>query len=176
MADEKQLLEEALLGDKTAFSRLVDLHKDKVVNIAYRLLGNYEAAQDAAQEAFIKAYANLGSFEKKASFMTWLYRITHNTACSYLRVNKIKNLFLREEILAGREETPEKAELKDFVNQAVESLPPKLKTVVVLRDYEGLSYKEIAEVIKRPLGTVESRLARARKKLKELLEDYVTEP
>ncbi len=173
MSDEEQLLEQAQLGDKTAFGRLVDLHKDKVINIAYKLSNNYEVAQDIAQESFIKAYVKLGSFKKEASFMTWLYRVTYNTACNYLRKNKVKTLFLNEEILEGYKETPEEAELKDIVNEAVESLPLKLKSVIVLKDYEGLSYKEIAEVIKRPIGTVESRLARARGKLKELLDDYV---
>ena len=173
MTDEKQFLEQALAGDKTAFGQLVDLHKDKVINIAYKLSNNYEAAQDIAQEAFIKVYTKLSSFKKEASFTTWLYRITYNTACNYLRKNKVKTLFLNEEILESQKVTPEEAELKDIVNEAVESLPLKLKSVIVLRDYEGLSYKEIAEVIKRPIGTVESRLARARAKLKELLEGYV---
>jgi RNA polymerase sigma-70 factor (ECF subfamily) len=174
MSDEKQLLDEALLGNKKAFSGLVDLYKDNVINIAYKLSGNYEAAQDIAQESFIKAYTKLGSFRKEASFMTWLYRVTYNTACNYLRQHKIKTLLLNEEILASYKETPEEAELKDIVNEAIESLPLKLKTIIVLRDFEGLSYKEISEIIKRPVGTVESRLARARSKLKELLKDYVS--
>jgi RNA polymerase sigma-70 factor (ECF subfamily) len=173
MSDEKQLLELAQLGDKSAFGQLIDLHKDKVINIAYKLSNNYEAAQDIAQESFIKAYTKLSSFKKDASFMTWLYRITYNTACNYLRKNKVKTLFLHENIVAGYKETPEESELKDIVNEAVEILPIKLKVVVVLRDFEGLSYKEISQVIKRPVGTVESRLARARAKLKEILEDYV---
>ena len=173
MTDEKQFLEQALAGDKTAFGRLIDLHKDKVINIAYKLSNSYEGAQDIAQEAFIKAYMKLSSFKKEASFMTWLYRITYNTACNYLRKNKVKTLFLNEEIFKSRKETAQEEELRDVVNEAVESLPLKLKSVIVLRDYEGLSYKEIAEVIKRPMGTVESRLARARGKLKELLEDYI---
>jgi RNA polymerase sigma-70 factor (ECF subfamily) len=173
MSDEKQLLKLAQLGDKSAFGQLVDLHKDKVINIAYKLSDNYEAAQDIAQESFLKAYTKLSSFKKDASFMTWLYRITYNTACNYLRKHKIKTLFLHENIAADPKETPEESELKDIVNEAVEILPMKLKAVVVLRDYEGLSYKEIAQVIKRPVGTVESRLARARLKLKELLDDYI---
>jgi RNA polymerase sigma-70 factor (ECF subfamily) len=173
MSDEKQLLEQAQLGDKSAFGQLIDLHKDKVINIAYKLSDNYEAAQDIAQESFIKAYTKLSSFKKEASFMTWLYRITYNTACNYLRKNKVKTLFLHENIAADQKDTPEESELKDIVNEAVEILPMKLKAVVVLRDYEGLSYKEIAQVIKRPVGTVESRLARARAKLKELLDDYI---
>jgi len=173
MSDEKQLLEQAQLGDKAAFGQLIDLHKDKVINIAYKLSDNYEAAQDIAQESFIKAYTKLSSFKKEASFMTWLYRVTYNTACNYLRKNKVKTLFLHENIALDPKETPEEAELKDIVNEAVEILPLKLKAVVVLRDYEGLTYKEIAQVIKRPIGTVESRLARARIKLKELLADYI---
>jgi RNA polymerase sigma-70 factor (ECF subfamily) len=173
MTEERQLVDKAIAGDKEAFSSLVDLHKDKVINIAYKLLNNYEAAQDVAQESFIKAYMKLGSFKKQASFMTWLYRVTYNTACNYLRKNKVDSLFLNEELLEGQRETPEETELKDIVNEAVESLPIKLKTVIVLRDYEALSYKEIAEVIGKPIGTVESRLARAREKLKEMLEGYV---
>ena len=173
MSDEKQLLEQAQLGDKAAFGQLIDLHKDKVINIAYKLSDNYEAAQDIAQESFIKAYTKLSSFKKEASFMTWLYRVTYNTACNYLRKNRVKTLFLHENIASDSRETPEEAELKDIVNEAVEILPLKLKAVVILRDYEGLTYKEIAQVIKRPIGTVESRLARARLKLKELLADYI---
>lgn len=173
MTDEKQLLEQAQEGDKAAFGRLIDIHKDKVLNIAYKLLNNYEAAQDVAQESFIKAYTKLGSFKKEASFMTWLYRITYNTACNYIRKNKFKTVFLDENVAAGRGETAEKAELRNIINDAVESLPLKLRTVVVLRDYEELSYREISDVIKRPVGTVESRLSRARAKLKEELEDYI---
>lgn len=173
MTDEKQLLEQAQEGNKAAFGRLVDLHKNKVLNIAYKLLNNYEAAQDVAQESFIKAYVKLGSFKKEASFMTWLYRITYNTACNHIRNNKLKTVFLDENVIASRGETAEKRELRDIINDAVERLPLKLRTVVVLRDYEDLSYREISDVIKRPVGTVESRLARARARLKEILEDYI---
>ncbi|MCK9554384.1 sigma-70 family RNA polymerase sigma factor [bacterium] len=173
MTEEKQLLEQAQEGNKAAFGRLVDLHKNKVLNIAYKLLDNYEAAQDVAQESFIKAYVKLGSFKKEASFMTWLYRITYNTACNHIRKNKLKTVFLNENVIASREDTAEKAELRDIINDAVERLPLKLKTVVVLRDYEELSYREISDVIKRPVGTVESRLSRARARLKEILKDYI---
>ncbi|MDD5644800.1 MAG: sigma-70 family RNA polymerase sigma factor [bacterium] len=172
MTEVTQLLERAQAGDTAAFSRLVDLHKDNVLNIAYKLVNNHEAAEDISQESFIKAYAKLGSFKREASFMTWLYRITYNTACNYIRKRRLKTVFLDENAAASRVETAEKAELRGIINDAVESLPLKLKTVVILRDYEELSYREIAGVIKKPVGTVESRLSRARARLKELLKDY----
>lgn len=173
MTDKEIHFRKALENDKEAFGRLIDLYKDRLINLAYKLTGNRQTAEDITQDAFIKAYIKLSSFKERSSFVTWLYRITYNTSCNYLRANKVKTLFLREDLIDPKKISVVNNELKYEVNKALNKLPIKLKTVIILKDYEGLSYKKISEIIKRPIGTVESRLNRARKKLKGFLKEYI---
>jgi RNA polymerase sigma-70 factor (ECF subfamily) len=173
-------------GDRAAFDKLVLRHKDKLFNLCYSFLGDYEEANDSSQEAFIKAYQGLKKFWFESSFSTWLYRIAVNTC-----TNKVKSLAYRQKKMTSsldnpggmgenraieiRDEDPtplmelEEKERQDLIRRAIDQLPPEHKAVVALRDIEGLSYEEIAEITRSNLGTVKSRLSRARIDLRSKL-------
>ncbi len=174
-------------GDKRAFDQLVIRHKDRIFNLCYRFIGDYEEANDSAQEAFVKAYGSLKTFRLESTFSTWLYRIAVNTcknklgSSSYRAKRKTVSLdnpgnnevgALPMEIQNG---TPsplarmEEKERRRLVQKALAALPAEFKMVVALRDIEGLSYEEIAQVTGLNLGTVKSRIARARTDLRNKL-------
>lgn len=186
MSEDSILIEETLAGDKDAYGVLVNKYKNEIVKAAYRFCGNFKDAEDIAQEVFIKAYTNLNKFKKESTFSTWLYRITHNTACNYIRERQKKPLsyetFKSEDIdsskyLADKGSNPAdkvvKTEEKEMIQKAIDKLPFKLKSVIIFREYEGLSYREIAKILSCSIGTVESRIARARERLKALLRPYI---
>jgi RNA polymerase sigma-70 factor (ECF subfamily) len=178
-------------GDKVAFDRLVLKHKDRLFNLCYRLLGDYEEANDSAQETFIKVYRSLKRFRFESAFSTWLYRIAVNTCKNKLKSSafrqKRKMVPLDNPIPAnlnspGREikdESPspasalEKKERMRVIQEAINALPPEQKEVVTLRDIEGFSYEEVVEITGFSLGTVKSRLARARLDLRKKLRSLV---
>jgi RNA polymerase sigma-70 factor, ECF subfamily len=170
--EDHQLVERSRAGDVAAFEELVRRHQSRAYGIAYRLLGNKEDAQEVAQEAFARAYFRLGEFRGTAQFRTWLYRILVNLATDYLRRRRPE---VREEDAVlrpvARGENPEthldQQELRQRITRAIEVLPVDLRTVIVLREMEGLSYSEIARVIRRPVGTVMSRLFHARRRLRQ---------
>ena len=174
-------------GDKKAFDELVIKHKDRIFNLCYRFLGDYEEANDSAQEAFVKAYGSLNTFRLDSAFSTWLYRIAVNTcknklgSAAYRAKRKTVSLDnpgknedgpLPVEIQNG---TPsplirmEEKEKMALVQKALDTLPTEFKMVVTLRDVEGLSYEDIAEITGLHLGTVKSRIARARTELRNKL-------
>lgn len=172
---EKKLVIRAQEGDRNAFNELVRMHAQGVMNVIYRMCGNAQIAEDAAQETFIRAWSNLGSFRPEASLRNWLYRIALNSATDLLRKEK--------RILPGDMETlqiadsqpgPERAYLQKertrLVQDAISSLPEAGRAVLVLKEYEGLSYQEIADALDIPIGTVMSRMNYARRLLKEKLE------
>ena len=174
-------------GDKAAFDSLVLKHKDRVFNLCYRLLGDYEEANDSAQETFIKVYGSLKKFRFESAFSTWLYRIAVNTCKNKLKSSafrqKRKMVPLDNPVLGHR--TPSNREIQDesqspamelekkermkVIQEAINALPPEQKEVVTLRDIEGFSYEEVAEITGFNLGTVKSRLARARQDLRKKL-------
>jgi len=174
-------------GDKRAFDQLVIRHKDRIFNLCYRFLGDYEEANDSAQEAFAKAYGSLKTFRLESAFSTWLYRIAVNTcknklgSSSYRAKRKTVSLdnpgnnevgALPMEIQNGTPSPLARMEEKErmrLVQTALDALPPEFKMVVALRDIEGLSYEEIAQVTGLNLGTVKSRIARARTDLRNKL-------
>ena len=170
--EDHQLVERSRAGDVAAFEELVRRHQSRAYGVAYRLLGNKEDAQEVAQEAFARAYFRLGEFRGTAQFRTWLYRILVNLAMDYLRRR-------RPEVREGdavlqpvaNGENPgtrlDQRELRQRITRAIEMLPADLRTVIVLREMEGLSYSEIARVIRRPVGTVMSRLFHARQRLRQ---------
>lgn len=174
-ANEFELVTRAQEGDRNAFSELVRTHSQGVLNVVYRMCGNMQIAEDAAQETFIQAWLQLSSYQMKSSLKNWLYRIAVNTAIDLLRKDKrvlpgeIEDLYLTDEqpgpemIVTGYERT-------EVVQSAISSLPNASRAVLVLREYEGLSYKEIADALDIPVGTVMSRLNYARRLLKETLE------
>ena len=181
---EKNLLERAKSGDIAAFEQLIDSYQRKIFNIALRMLGNYDDAGDLTQEVLIRIYRSIGSFKEQSSFSTWIYRITTNVCLDEIRKRKNRKVIsLDEEIkfddgdmkrqIESDEPTPEETaeteDLKKIVNDAIARLNEEHRIVIVLRDIQGLSYEEIADVLKCPEGTVKSRINRARQALKNIL-------
>ena len=182
--DEAILIREAKKGDLTAFNRLVLQYQDMLYNTAYRIIGDPALADDAVQEAFISAFKKLYTY-RGGSFKAWLLRIVTNACYDEFRRQKRKpttplELYTDagEEIespswLEDQSDSPEKQletlELEQAIQRCIQALPPDFRTIVVLTELEGLSYIEAAKAIKKPLGTVKSRLARARSRLQECL-------
>lgn len=170
---EAALVAKAQNGDRNAFGELVRHHHPGVVNVVYRMCGDVELAEDAAQDAFIQAWLHLPAFRPGTSLRNWLYRIAVNAALDVLRRKKPKNI--DDEILempdpaAGPETALLQKERTVLVQQAILSLTETSRAILVLREYGGLSYQEIGVALNVPLGTVMSRLSYARERLKELL-------
>jgi RNA polymerase sigma-70 factor (ECF subfamily) len=174
-ANETELVTRAQNGDRNAFSELVRTHSQGVLNVIYRMCGSMQVAEDAAQETFIQAWLRLPSYRPKSSLRNWLYRIAVNTAIDMLRKEKrilpgeIEDLNLADS-QPGPEAIVASSERTELVQNAVLALPDASRAVLVLREFEGLSYQEISESLEIPVGTVMSRLNYARKRLKENLE------
>lgn len=179
-ADDIQLIERFKSGDESAFDVLVERYQDLVYNVLYSFAVSRGDLEDIAQEVFIKVYQNIGSFSFRSSFRTWLYRVAMNTAIDFSRKRKARPVVAIEELgeditaLLKRDENGEQnREIEEkklkIINTLIDKLPDKYRNVVILRDIEGLSYQEIANVLKCSVGTVESRLFRARERLKELV-------
>ena len=180
------LIVQAQQGDRRAFGELVRRYREGVVNVVYRMCGDANLAQDAAQEAFIRAWKHLPNFRPRPpsvrkgkpsdSFRNWLYRIATNAARDILRRERetvdVDGLPLAAAD-AGPAEMVESAERGERVRQAVLALPTASREVLILREYEGLSYREIADTLSIPIGTVMSRLNYGRKRLRELLVPYL---
>jgi RNA polymerase sigma-70 factor (ECF subfamily) len=173
---ELDLITRAQQGDRRAFGELVRRHRQGVVNVVYRMCGDANLAEDAAQEAFIRAWQHLSSYRPRAPFRNWVYRIATNAALDALRREQ-KTVDIDALSLAaggrGPEATVEGKERAERVQQAVLVLPPASRVVLVLREYEGLSYREIADTLGIPIGTVMSRLNYARNRLRESLAPYL---
>ena len=172
---ETELVTNAQHGDRNAFSELVRIHTRGVFNVVYRMCGDALVAEDAAQETFIRAWQNLSSYRPQTPLRNWLYRIAFNAAMDMLRKEKriiptdIDDLQLTDE-RPGPESQVSQQERTAMVQKAVLSLPDASRAVLVLKEYEGMSYHEIADALDIPIGTVMSRLNYARKLLKEKLE------
>lgn len=173
---DKQLVARVQKGDQRAFDLLVIKYQHKVSAIVARYVHDREEVKDIVQEAFIKAYRALGSFRGDSQFYTWLYRIAVNTAKNYLvsrsRRPPASDVEIEDaEYFAGGDslhdvETPEnlafRDELQEVVDRAIKDLPEDLRTAVTLREFDGLSYEDIAAIMDCPVGTVRSRIFRAR--------------
>lgn len=188
MQTEEQLLKKSLSGDTRAFEELVAQYQGKVYALAFRYLGNEEDASDMAQEALLKAYRSLRLFKGNSSFGTWLYRITTNVCLDELRRRKrrITPLSLDEPLATqdgeeidkeiadqspGADILYEQKEFSDYIQNLLDELRPEHKTAIVLRDVMELSYEEIAQTLDCSLGTVKSRISRARDMLRKKLID-----
>jgi RNA polymerase sigma-70 factor, ECF subfamily len=173
--DETELVTRAQNGERNAFSELVRIHAQGVMNVIYRMCGDAHIAEDAAQEAFIRAWLHLSSYRPQTSLRSWLYRIAVNAATDILRKEKhilpnaLDDLQLKDS-QPGPESLFSQEEQNALVQKAVLSLPEASRAVLVLREYEEMSYHEIANALDIPIGTVMSRLNYARKLLKEKLE------
>jgi RNA polymerase sigma-70 factor (ECF subfamily) len=187
--DEKTLVEAAQKGDLTAFNRLVLAYQSMAYNVAYRIMGDLPSAEDATQEAFISAYRGIKRF-RGGSFRAWLMRIVTNACYDELRRRKRRpqisfNALAPEsdsvepeglDILGTDSENPEfetyQGELAEAIQDCINRLPPEFRTVLVLVDVQGYAYQEASSVIERPVGTVKSRLARARERMRNCLQRF----
>lgn len=181
--DEKRLIARAKEGDMEAFERLVRRYQQSIYYICRRMTGVHQTADDMSQETFIKAYFSLSRFKDEMNFFSWLRKIAINNSLNYLKSHK------REELLGERENTitenasstlqelPQETLLRNRLEQkfrkALDALPADQKTIFILRFYQNLSYKEIAQTLNLPNGTVMSRLNRARKKIRSLMADHL---
>lgn len=183
---ERWLVEESRKGNVEAFEELIKDYKRIAYNIALRVLRNVEDAEDASQEAFIKIFKSISNFNMESTFKVWMYRIVVNTSIDYKRRKNVYNISLDEtlDLGSGREIQREIADNSNnpdaqiekyysvhLVNGAINKLEDDFKTIIILRDINGLTYNEISEILSCNLGTVKSRLSRARKSLKEILEN-----
>jgi RNA polymerase sigma-70 factor (ECF subfamily) len=187
--EEKELVRLARKGDRAAFAGLVELFQDRVYNLSFRLTGNRERAWDLSQDAFLRAFAAIKSFKGASAFYTWIYRIVLN-----LHMNREASLSRKVEKRSFSMDLPDREdgksrwanqmpdgtmeqpgeealrkEREQAVQAAIAALPVDYRQVILLRDMEGLSYEEIAEMLSIPIGTVRSRLFRAREELKRRL-------
>ena len=184
--EDHDMVRAVLDGDAGAYRVLVERYQGRIYAIIYGMVRNREDARDLTQETFVKAYRNLSRFRFGASFYTWLCRIAMNVSIDHLRRQKLRRTELYEEGTASRDADGvislahhrhdpgrdlERKELRDRIFAALDTLPPDQKQVILLREIEGLAYKEIAEVVGIPEGTVMSRLYYARKKLQKALKD-----
>ncbi|MBE0681658.1 MAG: sigma-70 family RNA polymerase sigma factor [Anaerolineales bacterium] len=178
-ANEAQLVTQAQNGDRNAFSELVRLHAQGVLNVIHRMCGDVQMAEDAAQETFIRAWQNLSSYRPGTPLRNWLYRIAVNAGTDMLRKEKrilpdaIEDLHLTDG-RPGLESLVSQQERTALVQKAILSLPDASRAVLVLREYEGLSYQEISSTLDIPVGTVMSRLSYARNLLKSKLEPHLS--
>ncbi|MBN2852867.1 MAG: RNA polymerase sigma factor [Clostridia bacterium] len=182
--NEDNIIKKAQNGDNDSFEKLIELFQDRAFAIAYSVMGNYHDSYDMVQESFIKAYNNIHKFNFKSSFNTWLFRIIKNTCIDEIRKrNRRKTIsidssyenddgelsFQLEDDADSLETILEKKENSELLTKALEKLSIEHRTVVVLSDIEGYDYKEISELLEINLGTVKSRISRARIKLAEII-------
>lgn len=170
-------------GDERAFEQLVTQYERPIVRFLYRYLGNSEEAKELCQEVFIKVFRGISSFENHCSLKTWIYRITLNTVLNEKRrwYQRLKDRFVALDTIARThwDSIPDPelsltmSERCRQVNLALKKLRPEHRAILVLRDLEGLSYQEIAEALSLALGTVKSRLARARQEMKDAIQDVL---
>lgn len=187
LLDDSVLIRRFLENDMASFERLVVKYQDMIFNLCFRMLQDYDEANDSAQETFIKAYCKLKNFRFESNFSTWLYRIAVNT-CRNRMTSAFKKVQQRsipigtssssdrnhidiEDLSNDPGSLYEKRELERMIHEAIVSLPKSLRVLTVLRDMEGKSYEEISMITGVTIGTVKSRLARARHILRERLKE-----
>ena len=186
MTEEQHLIRQIQSGDHEAFAKLVKCHETNVYNLCLRMSGNPEDAMDLSQEAFIKAWRGIQFYKFESAFSTWLYRLTSNVCIDFLRKQKRRptvSLTVEEEENAVELEvedtapSPEEqylhAERSRAIAAAMAGLEEEFRVVLTLRVVEDLPYEEIAEIMQTSIGTIKSRIARARSKLQELLRPYL---
>jgi len=176
--NENKLIAKAKTGDETAFEALYDKYSQKVYNLALRMSRNTEDALDLSQEIFIRVYKSLPFFKEESSFSTWLYSIASNACIDFTRREAKKkadslddSVFELPDIKTPESEM-DKKQLRQDIAKAISALPHNLREVIILREINGLSYTDIADSLDIEVGTVKSRISRAREKLCVFLKDY----
>lgn len=185
--DDRELVTAILAGDRELFSDLVRRYEKRMVNYVYRITHRYEEAHDLAQEIFVKVFLALDRYDPKYQFSTWIFRIAQNSAIDALRKKSLSEVSLTrtdDEESGGKERefadggiSPYRAlknkQLSSAIDRAVDDLPGEYRELIQLRHFAELSYDQIAEMKRMPLGTVKNKLFRARNLLKDALESYV---
>ena len=176
-------IKRVLKGDQDAFTDIVSLYQHRLYQVCYRMIGNKQEAEDIAQEAFVRAYTNLHTFDQKRKFSTWLYRIATNLCIDRIRKKK-PDFYLDAQVtgtdgldmysqIASSETLPEdqveQMELQDRIQYEISRLPDKYRSVIVLKYIEELSLQEISDILEMPLGTVKTRIHRGREALRKQL-------
>jgi RNA polymerase sigma-70 factor (ECF subfamily) len=188
-AEDSRLIEEALRGDNRAYQRLMDKYHDAIYNFIYRMIHDREQVEDLTQEAFIKAFASLKSFNEEFAFSTWLYKIATNNSIDYIRKKKLQMYSIDKPIESKDSdfafELPDDTAEADkhlisgqrvqLVREAIDQLPEKYRQVIMLRHAEERSYEEIAKMLKLPIGTVKAHIFRARELLYRQLRHRITQ-
>jgi len=183
--EDKKLIQRALNGDQQAYTALLKKYRNLVYNVMHKMVRNPQEAEDLTQEAFVKAFRALQNFNDEFAFSTWLMKIATNNCIDLLRKNKLRTMSIDEPVhykdekvrfqLPDRGPTPEKQVLKGeraaIINRAIEGLPARYRTVIVLRHRQEKSYEEISEELNLPLGTVKARIFRAREMLNKKLKN-----
>jgi RNA polymerase sigma-70 factor (ECF subfamily) len=187
ISEDEALARALQSGDSIAFDKLVLRYKDRIFSLCFRFLGDYQEAENCAQDVFLKIYRSIKNFRFESSFYTWLYRIAVNTCKNRLKSAEYKSL--KQHVSIGNAEEDdknglytepsderknplaqiEKKERVSLIQEAIDSLPAEHKNVIILRDIEGLSYQEIISITGYRLGTLKSKLARARASLRQKL-------
>jgi RNA polymerase sigma factor (sigma-70 family) len=185
--EDRQLIDMALQGDEKAFETLLNKYRNLVFSIMIKMVRNHQEAEDLTQEAFMKAFNSLSSFNDEFAFSTWLMKIASNNCIDYLRKRKLRTYSIHEPIqykdekieidIPDHEPTPEKHLLQneraEMIQTAIDELPERYRYVILLRHKEEKSYEEISEILNLPLGTVKAQIFRAReilnKKLKSIM-------
>ncbi len=178
---DMELVRRVRRGDDAAFRRVVDIHGPRLYLLAVSMLGNRHDAEDVVQETFVGAFRGLGGFQGRASLTTWLTRILINNVVKLRRSKRVRKTSLIDEAdeslgaaSAGRTTETSRADMRMDMAATISRLPEDHRVVILLREMQGMTYDEIAVALAVPRGTVESRLFRARRKLRQLLGDYLT--
>lgn len=186
--NELYLIEKSKRGDINAFEKLIKDYKKIAYNIAFKVLGNVQDAEDMSQEALIKVFRSIKDFNMKSTFKVWMYRIVVNTCIDFKRKKVVDIVSIDEELDMGKSENIHR-EITDnsnnpdivfqrnhtmkIINNALDKMDEDFKMIIILRDIQGFSYAEISEILSCNLGTVKSRLNRARKSLKDMIENEI---
>jgi RNA polymerase sigma-70 factor (ECF subfamily) len=177
--DDRELVRRIRDGDAEALRAIVERYQDRIFSLIYGIVRDRHEVEDVAQEVFLKVYTRIHAFDERSKFYTWLYRVAANAAKDHVKKRSRRPAVPLEddEVLPATEDSPvgqaAVAEMRRLVREAIAALPVRYREVLTLRELEGLSYNEIASVLQISIGTVESRLHRARAKLKRRMERHV---
>lgn len=183
--EDTTLIQRALKGDQSAFARLREKYHDAIYNLIYRMIREKDEVEDLTQEAFIKAFGSLASFNDEYAFSTWLYKIATNNCIDHIRRKKLQTFSIDKPVETRENdivfELPDSTyepdqdmisrQRKKLLDDAIHSLPPKYRQVIIMRHQEEMEYQEIAKILKLPLGTVKAHIFRAREMLYKYLRD-----
>lgn len=174
--EEQELMRQVQTGDEMAFSEIVKRYKDKIVNFLWQITGNYQVAVELSQETFMRVYFKADKYKPVAPLSSWIYTIASNLAKTEMkRSNRMAVVSLDDDNYrysdkATADDNPEDTGMSKKLRQALDSLHPRYRVPVILKDLEGFSQEEIAEILKKPLGTIKARISRGRDYLKKELE------